>query len=338
MAEPRVSTTALTWWHIALAGRCISRPDDYAEPIGQIDLKMSDNGDYMNLREFVQLLEQFGHSRRDAGLSWNTGHCKLFDLDQDFGKAILGARTLGTALHWLAFYYPLLQDSTSARLEIEEDWATFKYRILDPTIWPRNEDAMFTLGIIALLIKTAAPDAWVHSSITLEADAGQLCFDHSAITQTQVTYGGVDNMLRFPAALLDKPLSIAASGDSSALQRLTRELTQVQRGTPFTLRCRDTIFDEMSNGSVCQDYVAQQLGVSSRTLRRKLATEELSFQALLDECRMQYAALEFRKRKKQSLAEMALKLGYSEHSTFSRAFQRWSGMAPHEYRRSVSLH
>ena len=58
----------------------------------------------------------------------------------------------------------------------------------------------------------------------------------------------------------------------------------------------------------------------------------------LDECRMQYAALEFRKRKKQSLAEMALKLGYSEHSTFSRAFQRWSGMAPHEYRRAVAVH
>jgi AraC-like DNA-binding protein len=96
------------------------------------------------------------------------------------------------------------------------------------------------------------------------------------------------------------------------------------------------IFREMNDGSVNQEHIARELGISSRTLRRRLAEEGQSFQGLLDRCRMEFAALEFRIRRKLSLSDMALRLGYSEHSTFSRAFARWSGMAPQEYRRSVA--
>ena len=50
---------------------------------------------------------------------------------------------------------------------------------------------------------------------------------------------------------------------------------------------------------------------------------------------MQFAALELRIRERVSLSEMALKLGYTEHATFSRAFSRWAGMAPRDYRRTI---
>ena len=110
------------------------------------------------------------------------------------------------------------------------------------------------------------------------------------------------------------------------------------RLTPITERTRQMIFNEMNEGRVNQEHIARELGISSRTLRRRLSEENQSFQGLLDECRMQFAALEFRTRRKLSLSDMALKLGYSEHSTFSRAFARWAGMAPQEYRRSVAAH
>ncbi|MEL7028160.1 MAG: helix-turn-helix transcriptional regulator, partial [Pseudomonadota bacterium] len=116
------------------------------------------------------------------------------------------------------------------------------------------------------------------------------------------------------------------------------ELAVKRRATSMSSRTREMIFSEMSEGSLSQEHIARELGVSSRTLRRKLEAENYSFQSLLDECRMRAAALEFRSRRSVSLSEVAFKLGYSEHSTFSRAFGRWAGMAPQDYRRSFALH
>ena len=100
---------------------------------------------------------------------------------------------------------------------------------------------------------------------------------------------------------------------------------------PATLRVRTMIFQGLNDGGFTQDTVARALGMSSRTLRRRLAGEGVSFQHLLDECRMRLAAFEFRVRENVSIAQTALRLGYSEHSTFTRAFSRWSGMPPQSY-------
>ena len=336
MSESSVDTSAIDWWHGALADKCQHRPDIYSDMLRQLDAYRSPGLQRVRLSEFVELLESFAESSHESGLSWSVGHSQLLDLERDLGKAVLGSRTLGAALHWLAQYYPLLQDSTSAKLVVEGDWATFNYRILDPSIWPRHEDAMFSLGICANLVKRVAPDAWIHASVALEAEASTLRQEQGSIVQADVMYGAPTNSLRFPTAILDQPLDIYPQQDNSVLRRLAQHLTQRQRSASYASRCRDVIYDGMNSGQLGQEQVARQLGMSGRTLRRKLAAEKQPFQDLLDECRMQCAVLEFRKRGRQSLSELALKLGYSEHSTFSRAFHRWSGLAPVEYRRAVA--
>jgi AraC-like DNA-binding protein len=58
---------------------------------------------------------------------------------------------------------------------------------------------------------------------------------------------------------------------------------------------------------------------------------------VLDECRMRQAEFEFRTRPDLSIAEIALRLGYAEHSNFTRAFLRWSGVSPQQYRAKAAL-
>jgi AraC-like DNA-binding protein len=162
-----------------------------------------------------------------------------------------------------------------------------------------------------------------------------ISLDH--VVKTQVAYRGNSNELRFPARLLCCPLKIAPDPGHEVLLRLNNRLSLKHRDTPIKERAQQVIFWGLSGGYVSQDQVASALAISSRTLRRKLAAENSSFQALLDECRMRAAALEFRIQPNQSLSGMALKLGYSEHSTFTRAFMRWSGMGPHEFRQTNSM-
>ena len=72
--------------------------------------------------------------------------------------------------------------------------------------------------------------------------------------------------------------------------------------------------------------------MSRRTLRRKLERKESSFQGIVDQCRMEATVLELQRRPDASIAELAVQLGYTEHSSFTRAFRRWNEMSPQQYR------
>jgi AraC-like DNA-binding protein len=81
--------------------------------------------------------------------------------------------------------------------------------------------------------------------------------------------------------------------------------------------------------------VATEIGLSDRTLRRQLAARNTSFQKIVDDCRIRQAVLEITRCNSVSISEIALRLGYSEHSTFSRAFSRCTGVPPQNFLRQV---
>ena len=306
---------------------------DGAPPQGPFPLP---DAETVRLSTYVNMLEAAAESSRQANLAWNVGQSARYATGGKVGQAILGSKTLGAGLRRLSEFCPLLQDATHLKLDVDEDWTTLSYRILDPDIWPRHEDAMFSLGIYARLIKGAAREVWNEVEITVEAEQGKVRCDLGNIVHARVIYGGSANALRFPTRLLDCPVALAPPVSALMQAELSRELALKRASIPISERTRQVIYRDMNEGPVAQEFVARELGVSSRTFRRKLAAEGYSYQALLDECRMRFAALEFRSRKSLSLTEMALKLGYSEHSNFSRAFARWTGMAPQEYRRAVA--
>ena len=82
------------------------------------------------------------------------------------------------------------------------------------------------------------------------------------------------------------------------------------------------------------DLVADALGTSVRTLQRRLADAGASFKTLLDRSRLA-AAVHVLQHTDAKVVDIALDLGYSEHAHFSRAFRRWMGLTPREYRRAM---
>jgi len=80
--------------------------------------------------------------------------------------------------------------------------------------------------------------------------------------------------------------------------------------------------------------LARLLGMSASTLHRRLASEDASYQAIKDLIRRDRAMALLRQRNRSIMA-VAEELGFAEASAFHRAFRKWSGMAPGQYRRSV---
>jgi len=100
-------------------------------------------------------------------------------------------------------------------------------------------------------------------------------------------------------------------------------------------RVRKAIWSHLADGPPAVQQAAATLGVSVRTLQRRLSLEGTSFAEVLDDFRKETAVSLLRDR---SLAvyEVAFLLGYSDPSTFYRAFRRWEGIPPHEFRKRAS--
>jgi AraC-like DNA-binding protein len=98
-------------------------------------------------------------------------------------------------------------------------------------------------------------------------------------------------------------------------------------------RVRATIRRELAGGDPSLDQVARELGTSRRSLQRRLADENLTYAQVLDDVRSTMARAYLAQRE-LSIAEVGYLLGFSEQSSFTRAFRRWTGVSPAEFRRT----
>ena len=87
-------------------------------------------------------------------------------------------------------------------------------------------------------------------------------------------------------------------------------------------------------GSVNLKVIAKELNVSSRSIYRKLKSENTSYKDLLNEVRKQLAQ-DYLREGSFTINDISSKLGFSESSAFHRAFKRWFGTNPGQYRQQA---
>jgi AraC-like DNA-binding protein len=162
------------------------------------------------------------------------------------------------------------------------------------------------------------------------------------IAQYRATFGGCALVFAAPfsgfvfdAARLETPLASADPSLHGVLrQHAERLLAELAPGDGLVERVRTQVLSTLASGPVGANEVAAQMGVTRRTLTRRLAQHGTSFRALLEDVRCQ-AAKHYLKSTDHSVEDIAFLLGFSESSAFVRAFKRWTTLAPTAYRRSV---
>ncbi|MBL4631925.1 MAG: AraC family transcriptional regulator ligand-binding domain-containing protein [Paraglaciecola sp.] len=294
------------------------------------------NSSQMPLSQFVSSLEKAAQDAGKPHLAWLVGSSCNYLSRGILGKVAMNAKTLGMGLHWLCRFYPLIQDATLMKLDINDDTARLVYKVLDPNIWPREQDALYTLSIFANFLKLASVDLFSQAKICIEAPKTQSNSELHRHLHAPVIYSSSVNEIVFPAKYLAKSLNNESNTTQSEIAELSKRYSQKNRKMLFIDRAKYVIYNALLETDVNQRFVANELCLSTRTLRRKLMAEGKSYQSLLDDCRMDLASRELTLAKHVSLAQMALKLGYSEHSTFSRAFLRWFGVSPRTYRKMMT--
>lgn len=154
----------------------------------------------------------------------------------------------------------------------------------------------------------------------------------------QLHFGALANTLVIASSSLDRPqltadarllATITALGQTSLAERAPD--AESLRG-----RVAQQLRAQLARGEVRIRPLARELHMSVRTLQRRLGEEGTSFAALVDEVRHELSR-QLVSSIDLPLVEVASKLGFAEFATFSRAFKRWTGVAPGIYR-SRALH
>jgi AraC-like DNA-binding protein len=133
----------------------------------------------------------------------------------------------------------------------------------------------------------------------------------------------------------ERPLPSANRQLAAVFDRmLTEELGRLDRSDVVS-RCRSEVLQHLESGEMTEHDMAQRLHMSRRTLQRRLAEADTNYLRLVDDTRKDLA-LRYIGDASRSITDIAFTLGFAQQSAFTRAFRRWTGRNPTEYRAGLA--
>lgn len=154
---------------------------------------------------------------------------------------------------------------------------------------------------------------------------------HEAHFGCRVLFDAPTDALHFSTAELRRPMALADAGLSAYLSAQLDTLRARTAERSVVDAVRGAVADALPEGQPSKSRIARRLGMSERTLHRRLADHGVTFQDIATETR-RAAAESLLTSTDHSLAEVAFLTGFSDQTAFSRAFKRWTGQSPAAFR------
>ena len=287
----------------------------------------------MCLKSFCSLFEfASNHTQHDNFGLWFGNQFQPNDLGL-WGYAAISSPTLGSALDNLIDLFRFHQQCSMMRLAgAGKGLVQLEYQVRDPQILQRRQDAELSLGMFLNVIRECTGSSWQPEEVYFEHPKPENTREHESAFDSPVFFSQRVNAIVFSADILDRTMP----NSDLKLMSLTRVcLESLHTDTSFsqnlTDRIRNIIRIKLADGYPSLESVAESIYMSPSAIQRNLAWEGLSYTELVEETRKNLAEMYFKQRN-LSLSEIAFLLGYSELSAFSRAFRRWTGHSPREYR------
>jgi AraC-like DNA-binding protein len=247
------------------------------------------------------------------------------------GYAWLASSTLRTALGRLEHYGRILGEK--ARYWLESDGRglrlVFEHRRQEALVAALGTDYSLSIVMDMCRMNFGASLRPVEVTLCRERPADPAPWNN--FFGARVRFGDARNSILFSRKDADLALPVSNRQIAGALDAiLAKQLAELDR-TNVAARCRAEILERMAAGEPTDLDVARSLHMSRRTLQRKLAEADLTYHQLVDDTRRDLA-LRYMEDPARSITEITFLLGLSGQSAFTRAFRRWTGKAPTEYR------
>ena len=323
------------------ARHAVSRLEEASQPVADIlaatgidPLVLNQDGGRIAFRRHAALLDRAAEITGDDCFALTLA-AQPIDL-RDVGLLAyvgLSSKTLGEAIRNLARYVAVLNDAGRIELHLQGDPAIVAFDVIDATVRSRQQVTEFAIAnlVRALRFITRRDLRPVEVAFLHPRNRGIDVFER--FFGCPVRFGQPRYAVFLAQSQLATPI---ATADHRLLGVLTSYCQQVladreQLSPGLRHEVERVLMNLMPRGEADTRTVARKLGVSVRTLSRKLKDGGASFLVILDELRADLGR-KYLSDKSLSLAEVAYLLGYADASAFSHAFRRWTGKTPSQMR------
>jgi AraC-like DNA-binding protein len=251
------------------------------------------------------------------------------------GYVIMNCATLGDTIDYVRRYQALVIDPGTLDVSVEPQGAVMAWPPDDED--PLRQLAEFNFAAMVCFIRWVSGYAGNPLRIDFNYPAPANLDEHRRLFGCKLCFDQPYFRLVLPLDWLSRPLIEPNGMVHAAMLRLAEnQLLALPRGADLLLRARSSIARCLSLGDVELAKVAQELGVGSRTLQRALQDDGRNFSGLVDQVRRELAERNLSDASLSSV-DLAFLLGFSDQSAFQRAFKRWTGSTPGEYRRQQGV-
>jgi len=244
------------------------------------------------------------------------------------GYIFINSKNLKHALESTCKYFLFFQEYTTLKIEKHGEYYVVTYKVDDSYLENQRYDAEITLAIICNLIRKATHSDWQPALIEFENSEPAFIGDHLAFFKCKLNFNAQKNSIYIPRKDIETKI---LGADPHLFEILTYTLENIgyknnqnEKFIDFIVMhiklCMETKFPHIED-------IAKLTGIPTWTLKRRLSSYNTSFSILLEKT-LKELAPPYLLESNLSISEVAYKLGYSDISSFSKAFQRWYGMSP----------
>ncbi|UXT61336.1 AraC family transcriptional regulator (plasmid) [Agrobacterium fabrum] len=297
---------------------------------GLSDKRLGDPTARVDMRDYLEFLEDAARTFDDPVLGARLGFAVRPGDLWPMGLLLMQASSIGSALSYYARYATAFQSATSFSVQSVPEGLLCAYKV-HADIRPASllrQDNEFTLACICSQLRTAFDANWRPVEVHFEHAASGQDAALQRIFGTRVRFGQTRNCLIVDQSEADR---LHRTEDREFINILNQHMASAvasnNNDLSATERVRALVSVRLGLAPVELEHLAAELGMTARTLQRRLSVEGTSLRDIVKSYREQMA-MAYLAQGSLSLEEVSTALGYAEATVFSRAFKDWTGRSP----------
>lgn len=272
---------------------------------------------------------------QDPALGLHMGQATSLSTFGVLGHLLMSAPSMAELCELFFKYHRLISDSEPSSLDLDGDSAILTYRYpVSPNPVCNRIRAEFGLVQVCKIGQHMLGNHIEVQAVHFEHGAPDYAGEVQAFFGAPVRYDEAATRLIFPADILDRQLIHANPAVTQLLEEeAQRQMRRLARATQLAEQLESYLYQQIQWEKPTIAQAARHFAMTERTLRRKLDAQQTSFTHLLNQVQMTLAT-RLLNDGELPIEAISDQLKFSEPSAFYRAFKRWTGATPIEYRAS----
>jgi len=333
-AKPMISVAAATGLFEAISSAG-ANPDEILQRLGLDRSVFSEPEGFIASSSFAQLLEEAARATADDCFGLHFAEQYNPKNIGPLVYAVLNSPTIGAGLANVERYLHVYNQAEKWLFTIEGNRGYVRFLLTDLGIDSLRQSYEHGMAIVLNTVRMMVGSHWSPEEVQFVHEAPAQTSEHLRLFRCPVVFGCESNTMVIEHDFLERQVPAA---DKRLYGILSSYLEHVWSEMPpedgLVSSVRKCVAESMKDGDPKLNSVAKKVAMSPRTLQRRLKDYGMDFKKLVNDTRRR-CAIDYLRDSKNTLTGIAFLLGYSELSAFNRAFKRWTGSTPMDYRRKA---